>query len=344
MKAVILEQAGNPPKLAYRDVPEPALGEYDVLLRVLAVGLCHHDFLAMTGVLRRGIPQNAILGHEICGEVVQIGSKVTEVGTGQKVVPLLTNACGQCDRCTNGLEHRCFDGHGIGHGVPGGFSQYVAVRETAVVSVPEDMPAEAACMLACPIGVALQGVQDVAHLGPDELAVITGASGGLGVHSLQIAKMLGARTIAVTSSEGKFGALIEQGADDVAPVGELDFSEIVLAMTGEQGANVVLDTVGSPLFESSFRCLSQYGRMVLMGEVAAGKVEINLAEVLFRDANIKGSTGVQKRHLRQAAQLAVEGRVDPVIHTTLALRDILMGINWMEERKLFGRVVLLPNA
>ncbi len=344
MRALLLETPGNPPKLAYRDVPEPELGPRDTLLRVLACGLCHHDLLAMTGVLRRGIPSNAILGHEICGEVVKVGSAASRVQVGQRVVPLLTNACGQCDRCLAGMEHRCLQGEGIGHGVPGGFAQYLRVRETALVPIPNDIPPEQACLLACPIGVALQAAQDVAGLREGETVVVTGASGGLGVHALQIAKALGAHTIGVTSSESKLGALMDLGADDVVPAGgDLDFSEIVLAMTGEQGANVVLDTVGSPLFASSLRSLAQYGRLVLLGEVSGGKAEINLAEVLFRDALIRGSTGAQRRHVEQAARMVAAGQVKPVVHATLPLRDILTGLGWMQQRKLFGRIVLLPN-
>ena len=126
--------------------------------------------------------------------------------------------------------------------------------------------------------------------------MVTGASGGLGVHALQIAKALGGKTIAVTSSEGKLGSLIELGVDDVVPVGELDFVEIVRAVTAEEGVDVVVDTVGSPLFSSSVRALAQYGRIVLLGEVAGGRTEVSLPELLFRDARVMGSTGAQRRH------------------------------------------------
>ncbi|MBI4203222.1 MAG: alcohol dehydrogenase catalytic domain-containing protein [Chloroflexi bacterium] len=343
LRALTLETPGNPPKLAYRDVPDPELGPHDALLRVLACGLCHHDLLAMTGVLRRGIPSHAILGHEICGEVVKVGPAVTRISVGQHVVPLLTNACGQCERCRAGLEHRCLNGQGIGHGAPGGFAQYVALRETALVPVPNDLPSEQACLLACPMGVALQALTDVAALKPGETVVVTGAGGGVGVHAVQVARALGGRVIGV-ASENKLGALLDLGIDDVAPIGELDFSEIVLAMTREQGAEVVLDTVGSPLFPSTVRCLAQYGRLVLLGEVGEGNAQVNLAEVMFRDAIIRGSMGAQRRHVEQALALVQQGQIKPVVHGTLPLRDILTGLGWMQERMLFGRVVLLPNG
>ncbi|MSQ21715.1 MAG: hypothetical protein EXR53_00170 [Dehalococcoidia bacterium] len=343
MKALVLESPGAIPKMALRDLPEPELGPRDALLRVLACGFCHHDRLAMIGVLRRGIRQGAILGHEICGEVVRVGSEVSRIRVGQRVVPLLTQACGECQRCLAGQEHRCLNGAGIGHAEAGGFAQYVRVRETALVPVPDDMPPEQACLLTCPIGVALQGAQDIAGVTPSDEVLVTGASGGLGVHAVQIAKALGARTLALTSSEGKMASLLELGADDVVPVGGLDFSEIVRAMTGERGVSVIMDTVGSPLFASSFHSLAQFGRMVLLGEVAGGNTQINLAEILFRDARIMGSTGAQRRHVEQAVQMVKDGRIRPVVHTTLPLKDVLIGLGWMTERKLFGRVVLLPG-
>ena len=343
MKALVLEEPGTLPKLAMRDVPEPEIGPSDALVRVLACGFCHHDRLAMAGVLRRGIGQGAVLGHEICGEVERVGSEVTRVRVGQRVVPLLTQACGECQRCLAGQEHRCLRGEAIGHGANGGFAQYVRVRETALVPVSDEIPPEQACLLTCPIGVALQGAQDVAAVTSGEDVMVTGASGGLGVHGLLIAKELGARTLAVTSSEGKMASLLELGVDEVVPVGELDFNEIVRALTEERGADVVLDTVGSPLFASSFRSLAQFGRMVLLGEVAGGSTEVNLAEILFRDAKIMGSTGAQRKHTEQSFQMVKEGRLAPVVHATLPLSDVLVGLGWMNERKLFGRVVLLPG-
>ncbi|MCZ6891982.1 MAG: alcohol dehydrogenase catalytic domain-containing protein [Chloroflexi bacterium] len=345
MKALVLErQSEGTPKLRVRDVPKPELGPHDALVRVLACGLCHHDKLAIEGTLRRGIRSPVILGHEICGDVEEVGSEVSLVKPGQRVVPLLTEACGSCERCLAGREHRCLNGRGIGHGIDGGFAPYVRVRETALVPVPREIPPEQACLLTCPIGVGLQGAEDVGEVAAGEWVMVTGASGGLGVHALQIAKALGAKTVAVTSSEGKMTSLIELGVDDVVPVGgELDFVEIVRALTAEEGVNVVLDTVGSPLFSSSVRALAQYGRLVLLGEVADGRTDVSLPELLFRDAKIMGSTGAQRRHTERAAQLVSEGAITPIVHATLPLKDVLVGVGWMAEKRLFGRVVVLPE-
>ena len=342
MKALVLEEPGSMPKLAVREIPEPEVGPKDALLRILACGFCHHDRVAMIGILRRGIRKGVVLGHEICGEVVQVGDEVTRVHEGQRVVSLMTQACGECQRCLAGQEHRCLNGEGIGHGADGGFAQYVRVREAALVPVSEDIPPEQACLLTCPIGVALRGAQDVAGITQGDQVMVTGASGGLGVHAVQITRELGGRTLAVTS-EGKMSSLLELGVDEVVPSGDLDFSEVVRALTQEHGADVILDTVGSPVFDSAFRSLAQFGRMVLLGEVARAKVQISLAEILFREARIAGSSGAERRHTEQASQMVVEKRLQPVVHATLPLKDALIGLGWMTERKLFGRVVLLPQ-
>ena len=342
MKALVLEEPGNPPRLAIREVPDPEVGPDDALLRVLACGFCHHDRVAMIGVLRRGIPKGIILGHEICGEVISVGEQVKRIQIGQRVVSLMTQACGNCERCLAGYEHRCLNGIGIGHGANGGFAQYVKIREAALVPVSKDIPPEYACMLTCPIGVALRAAKDVASITKDEQVMVTGASGGLGVHSIQIAKALGGRTLAVTS-EGKMSSLLELGVDEVIPASTIDFSEIIRALTNEHGVDVILDTVGSPVFNSAFRSLSQFGRMVLLGEVSKDKIQINLAEILFRDAKIMGASGAHRAHTENASQMVLDNSIQPIVHTTLPMKDALIGLAWMSERKLFGRVVLMPN-
>ena len=94
-------------------------------MRVAACGFCHHDRLVMSGTLRRGVRPGIVLGHEIAGLVAEVGDGVSRVRPGDRVVSLLTNVCGHCDRCLAGREHRCRHGEGIGHGRNGGFAEYV---------------------------------------------------------------------------------------------------------------------------------------------------------------------------------------------------------------------------
>jgi NADPH:quinone reductase-like Zn-dependent oxidoreductase len=190
------------------------------------------------------------------------------------------------------------------------------------------------------MGVALQGVQQVAEVRPGETLVVTGAGGGLGIHALQIAAALGSRVLAVTTSPEKLGQFAPLGAEEVLHSDELDFSEMVLALTEDQGADVVIDTVGSALFPSTWRSLSQFGRLVLLGEVTGRPVELNLAEIIFRDARVLGSSGVSRSLVEQVVEMVSQGRLRPVVGEVLALDEAATAFGLLSSRSVLGRVVL----
>ena len=342
MRALLVESAGEPPRLAVVDVPEPSPGPGEVLVRVAACGFCHHDRAVMAGVLRRGVRPGVVLGHEISGVVEEAGTGVVGVRPGDRVASLLTNACGACDRCRNGREHRCRNGEGIGHGRDGGFAEYIVLSQHSVVPVPEGLDLVSASLLACPMGVALEAVESIAAAQAGETVVVTGAGGGLGVHAVQAAAALGCRVLAVTSSPGKADRLRGYGADEALETGGLDFAELVMALTGDEGADVVIDTVGSVLFPSTLRSLGQFGRLVLLGEVAGGRMSINPAEIIFRDAKVLGASGVSRRVVVQAGVMAAAGRITPVIHQVLPLEGAAKAFELLSDRTPLGRVVLVP--
>ena len=326
-------------------MPRPGAGE--ALVRVAACGFCHHDRLVMAGTLRRGVRSGVVLGHEIAGVVEELGDGVTRVRPGDRVVSLLTNACGECDRCRAGREHRCRNGEGIGHGRNGGFAEFVAVSQHSLVALPDGLDLTAASLLACPAGVALQALSAV-EVSAGETVVVTGAGGGLGIHALQLAASLGARTMAVTSTSGKAGALAHYGADEVIETGGadsgLDFSEVVTALTGDEGAEVVIDTVGTPTIRSSVRCLAQYGRLALLGEVGGeGSLRGLIPEIVFRDARLTGVSGVSRATLEQTIALAAEGRLTPVLQQVMPLEEAGRAYELLSRRAVLGRVALVPR-
>ena len=343
MRALVLKQPGTPPSLSVMELPDPVPGPGQALVKVVACGFCHHDLLVMNGVLRRGVKPDLVLGHEVAGTVVEIGDGVTTVQTGDSVVALLTDSCGQCDRCRQGREHRCRHGKGIGHGRDGGFAEYLVVSQHSLVVLPEGIDLASASILACPIGVALNAVQQVAQVRQGETVVVTGAGGGLGVHAVQISAALGGRVLAVTSSPDKASHLSQHGASEVLESGPLDFSELVFAMTEDQGADVVIDTVGSVLYPSTWRCLAQYGRLVLLGEVAGGPASLDLAEIIFRDARVLGSSGVSRAVVHQAVDLVAQGTLKPVVSQILSLEQAATACQLLSDREVLGRVLLRPT-
>ena len=346
MAAVSVVKAGRPPLLAMVERPVPLPGPGEALLRVDAAGFCHHDLLVMAGTLRRGVTAGVTLGHEIAGTVVRVADDVSKPHPGQRVVSLLTAACGRCARCRAGREHRCLVGAGVGHGRDGGFAEYVALPATALVPVPDTIPAEPAALLACPAGVALSGIAAL-ELVPGETVVVTGAGGGLGVHAVQLATMQGAQVIAVTTSPAKTAELESLGASLVIEAGDgLDIADIVMAVTEDAGADAALDTVGPPLWPATLRCLGQYGRLALLGDVTGEPTPLRLAEVIFRDLRITGVSGVSRATLERAVSLAATGRLHPVVFQTLPLTKDGAMAAWrlVSERRVLGRVALIPGS
>ena len=199
-----------------------------------------------------------------------------------------------------------------------------------------------AALLACPIGVCVRAIKSVARVEAGQTALVTGAGGGLGVHAVQIAAALGAQVFAATSSPEKLDALELFAPGGVMLGGELDFSELVLAFTEDEGANVVIDTVGSATFASSLRSLAQYGRMVLLGEVEGGRARLSLTDVMFRDAAIHGSTGASLGDIATAISLVESGQVEPVVHASLPLEEAAEAVRLVTDREALGRVVLRP--
>ena len=342
MRALVLEEAGDIPRLTIEERELPPLGPQDVLVQVHACGICYHDVLVMQGVLRRGVKERVVLGHEISGTVAQVGEEVEGFHVGEQVASIFTEPCGECDQCLQGREQRCARGRGIGHRIDGGFAEYVKLHQNALVSLPPGIDLDTACIYGCPIAVAYNAIKDVAQLQIGERALVTGAGGGLGVHSIQIARALGATVFAVTSSPEKMDRLTELGAEEVLLVDDLDFSELVMAFTGDEGVDVVVENVTVPTFHSSFRSMAQFGRMVIVGVIGAGQIELNPAELIFRDAHIMGTGGATRQQLRDVAELVQQDRIQPVVSQSFPLEEAVEAYQAMREKQTFGRVVLKP--
>ena len=339
MKAVVLQRLAPFPRLTVADLPTPTLGDFDVLVEVKACGFCHHDLLVMNGTLRRGVRTPLVPGHEAAGVATEVGPRVTRVWPGDHVVTLLTDACGRCQWCFQGLERLCPEAQAVGHGMKGGMAQKISVRENTLVKIPNEIPWPEASLLACPIGVGVKAVEK-AGIQQGETVLVTGASGGLGAHLVQLANRKGARVLAVTSDEGKAASLESLGVSDVIPIGELDFSEIALALTEDRGVDVAIDTVGSQLFPQTMRSLATNGRLVLLGEVSGEKAEISLPEIIFREIRIIGSVGASRRHVEEAARLVAKGKIRPVISRILPWNQCETAVTTMTQRSNIGRVVL----
>jgi acryloyl-coenzyme A reductase len=341
MRAAVLHDPGGPDAFKLMDVPVPTCGPQDVLIAVKACGVSGRDVAERNGTYRRQVTFPLIIGLEISGIVHAVGNKVTTLEPGDHVATKAFASCGLCGYCRSGRETSCL------HRQPvrGGYGEFTALAEDAVVKVPDSIPFEAACSLGPAVGVALNAVRDTARVTVGEQVLVTGATGGLGVASIQLARLAGARVIALTRSGAKAATLREIGAHDVIVIpGNGKFSPQVMNLTEGQGVDVIIDNIGSPVFWESFQSLALHGRFAVVGQIVGERVQLNLAHIFFKRAQLLGVGSVSRAQLNDVAALTAKGLLLPKIDKVLPLEDVAAAHELVESGKVSGRVVLTMDS
>ncbi|MQG17453.1 MAG: zinc-binding dehydrogenase [SAR202 cluster bacterium] len=339
MKAALFHKESGDLIISNKNIPN--LSDKDVLVKVHYCSFCGHDLAVIQGMLKRGVGSEVILGHELSGIVDSVGSQVSTCSPGDRVVSLLTNSCGICDRCLNDQSHRCRVGEGIGHTCDGGFAEYVVVSENSVFKIHDDLTLKDACMLVCPIGVIEEAFSR--YKGQFNTAVVSGATGGLGIHGIQKASSLFDRVIALTTDASADKFLSQNGATDVVVYDASDtfkFKEIIMALTEDEGVDLFIDPVGSGLFNESVACVSQYGCLMLLGDIQGIPLDIHLGDMLFKDLEIICSTGSNRESVKLAERMILNGDMKPIIFDVVALENILDVCIKMQESSVIGRILI----
>ena len=335
MNAIEFDAVGGPEVLELRDLPDPSPGAREVVVKIAACGLCGHDAADRAGLTRIPLPE--ILGHEISGEIVELGTKVWEFDVGDVVASKQFTTCGRCPACRSGRELDCAEKRFI----YGGYADYAAVPVDSLLRIPEGVDVHEAAVVACTIGSCLQALTNVGQVRAGETVVMTGAGGGLGIHGMQAAVALGARTIAVSSSERKAALLRELGADAVVKPGESCAAEL-LELTGGVGVDVVIDNVGNQaVFGQCFRALRKRGRYVLTGQLYREKISLYPAFVFGKEAVITGSGSTLMSTFMRCMQLVQSGQVKVMIER-FPLGEAADVHAAMDDRRIQGRAVVIP--
>lgn len=343
MHAVVVRETGPVDVLRIESVRQPQAGPHDVVIRVEACGICTLDIVTRQGTYRRNVELPLVPGHEICGMVVAVGSAVTRLRAGHRVATTQRfHVCGRCRFCRSGHETLCEERRFLGqNGQRGGYAEYVAVEEDNVALVPEGVPSEQAAIAACAIGTSLNAVRDTGRVQLGERVLVTGAGGGLGVHALQLARAAGAFVIAQTTSADKADLLRELGAHQVLVTArDEDFSARVFAATGDRGADVVIDNVGTPVFEAVRRSLAVNGRWVLVGQLTGGFVSFSPAQLFLRNQSMLSVHSTSRAQLEDSLDLLARGVLRAVVTETCTLDDVPQAHRRMESGGVAGRIVI----
>lgn len=322
MKAALCKSLDGPQSLALETLPEPRAKSGQAIVRVKAVGLNFADTLITRGKYQFKPDLPFSPGAEIAGVVETVADQNAGISPGQKVMAYVNW---------------------------GGAAEKIAVGTKALVLVPDAVPMTVAAGLSVTYGTAMHGLRDRGRLQAEETVVITGAAGGAGQAAIEIAKLMGARVIAVASSPEKCVIAKAAGADDTILFPGTDLKADVRALTGGNGADVVYDCIGGEASEPLVRALAWQGRFLVVGFAAGEIPKIPLNLLLLRGAEMAGvfwgesvrrDPAGHRANMLQLLEWVAAGRLTPRIHATYPLERIVEALGVLERREAMGKVVL----
>jgi NADPH:quinone reductase len=322
MKAALCKRLEGPGGIEIEEVAEPKPGPGEALVRVKAAALNFFDTLITRGKYQAKPELPFSPAAEIAGVVEALGQCVTGVRPGDRVMAYL--------------------------GWGGAREKVVAPAET-LVPIPAGVSDEIAAGVSVTYGTAIHGLKDRAHLQRGETVAILGAAGGAGLAAVEIAKLMGARVIAVASSAEKLEVCRRHGADELLNYEETDLKTGLRTLTGGIGVDVVYDCVGGDAAEAALRAIAWQGRFLVVG-FASGtipKIALNLlllkgaeAVGVFWGEAVRRDPAAHKRNMGQVLGWVAEGKLRPHIHATYPLSDIRAAIGVLDRREAVGKVVL----
>lgn len=342
MKAVRFHEHGGPEVLKFEDAPEPKIQPDEVLVRVKACALNHLDIWLRAGVRKWQLPMPRIVGSDISGEVAEVGSLVTHVKPGDRVLLAPGLSCGRCDACFKGLDSACRSFTIFGIALDGGYAEYVKSPGVNVIPIPGDLSFDEAAAVPLVFLTAWHMLFTRAGLKLGEDVLVIGAGSGVGMAAIQIAKLAGARVIATAGADWKLEKARELGADDVINHSKQSIAEEIRRLTGKRGVDVVFEHVGPAVWEDCIQSLATYGRLVTCGATTGTDAKIDLRDLYGRQRTILGSFMGGKWELLEALKFIGQRRLKAVIDSAFALKDARAAQEKMESRNFFGKILLHP--
>lgn len=334
MKAAVIRKFGTPLQIETVPVKTPRAGQ--ILVKVIACGVCHTDLHACNGdwPIKPSLP--LIPGHEAIGYVVALGADVKGVKEGDIVgVPWLHSACGCCEYCITGWETLCGAQQNGGYSVDGGFAEYVLADPRYVAHFPKGVNFTEMAPIICAGVTVYKGLKET-EVKPGEWVAISGA-GGLGHLAVQYAKAMGMHVAAIDIADDKLELAKMLGAELVVNAAKEDPGAFLQKATG--GMHGVLVTAVSPVaFQQGISALRRKGTIALNG-LPKGHFDLSIFDTVLNRYTVRGSIVGTRKDMQEAVAFAVEGKVKAIVHAA-RLEDINEVFNQMKNGRINGRVVL----
>jgi len=325
--------------LTERQLPPPPAPD-DVQLRVRVVGLNHIDVWGFRGMAfaRRLYPLT--VGAEAACEVVAVGDNVTNLAVRDRVVPFSALTCGTCKPCRQGRDNLCENVAGVRGFHVSGFAEEITNHPARlVVKIPDAVSLHDAACVPVAYGTVEHMLFDNARLEPGETILVHAGGSGIGSIAIRIAKSIGCTVITTVGSAGKAEKAQALGADHVINYREERFEGVVRKLTAKRGVDVVFEHVGADTWSGSLLSMKRGGRLVTCGATSGPSASINLMQLFQQQYRIIGSFGSPLSAMARALDRIASG-VRPVIDTVYKLEDFRAGVDRLEHRDVFGKILV----
>jgi NADPH:quinone reductase-like Zn-dependent oxidoreductase len=359
VKAVRLFEFGGPDKLVYGEHPMPEVGPGNVLVKVLATSVSRWDVKYRTGEVhefygkstghhggihgRRAFPMPMQLGRDVAGEVAEVGAAVTTLKPGDRVLGMTNPENTLSLASIRGLGNLSGGVDLPGHTMFGGYAQFVSRPESYWIKVRSDLDLDQGAAAMWPCATAHRIVVNRLNLRPNDSVLVTGASGGMGTATLQLAKLAGATVIATTRHGGKAAKLVQEGADHVVDTSRTDALAVIRDLTRGEGVDAAVEYTGAPeLMRLCIDALRLGGTFCPVGGELS-EIPLRVVDMVSKELNVHGIRGATRNDQRVVAELLEADRISMPIHAVLPLAAAPQAHAVLEDgAELVGRIVLHP--
>lgn len=328
-------------KLEISDVPPPPPPvDGEVQIRTHAIALNHIDVWGWRGMAFAKRKMPLVVGAEASGEIAAVGAGVKEFKVGDRVTPYGALTCGHCKACREGRDNLCENAGGVtGFHVDGFAQDFYNYQARLVVKAPAGIsPIDASCA-PLTFATSVHMLFDNAKLQPGETVLVHAGGSGIGTAAIKLAKDIGATVITTVGSDEKAEKAKTIGADHVINYKTDRFEHVVRKLTGKKGVDVVFEHTGADTWDGSLLSMRRGGRLVTCGATSGPSGKINLMQLFQQQYRIIGSFGFAIRNVAEALDKIANG-VKPVIDSEVALADFHAGLEKLESRRVFGKIVV----
>lgn len=344
MSGIVLHTHGGPDNLQHHDrINIPIIDKNEILINIKYCGINHLDLWLRKGGTGDRLSLPRIPGSDIVGKVIDKGEHVAHLEVGDYVVVYPGRGCGKCNACISGRETLCKDFEILGYHFDGGYTEYIAVDSKRAFKISEE---DIENWSAVPVAyvTAWNALVTKGNLSVNDTVVIWGASGGLGYAALSIVKGIGAKAIGIVGDESKIQFLKKQGFDDFHFITRNDdVAKKVRELTGKQGADLVLDHVGSKTFQVSLRMLKRGGHLAFCGVTTGPFAEVDLRLIFGKQITIAGSWMGDLQDFAEVVKFLEAKKLFPHIDKVFTIQEAASAHRYMESEKHIGKIVLVNS-